>query len=187
MDSVVSIPRFPAPHTHLPPKRNSVEKLLYITQRFNEAKYRGFYGICSFCGFSRKGNSSQFRVHFTKESEGGTTCSPCSRVPDAIMNFYIAQRDGFLEKKGARNSKSAMDLQNAMRVDDSMESSPSSSQNSNPKRSRSEDPLQPSILQSMVSSTLHFDVRRLWYQLISILTGCCEDSKTEYGCSTFSC
>ena len=115
MDSVVSIPRFPAPHTHLPPKRNSVEKLLYITQRFNEAKYRGFYGICSFCGFSRKGNSSQFRVHFTKESEGGTTCSPCSKVPDAIMNFYIAQRDGILEKKGARNSKSAMDLQNALR------------------------------------------------------------------------
>ena len=72
------------------------------------------------------------------------------KVPAAITDFYITQRDKFLEKKGTKNSKAAASLYDAMRQDDS---SPSSSQNSNLsfKRGRSEDPLQPSIVQSMVS------------------------------------
>ena len=157
MDSIADVPRFPEPPKHLPTKRNSVEKLLYITERFNDTKYRGFYGICSFCGFSRKGNSSQFRIHFTKESEGGTTCSACTKVPAVITDFYVAQRDLFLEKKGAKNTAAAMALQNSMR-DDSNESSPSSSQNSNYKRSRDEDPCQPLIPQALVSLHAHLQL-----------------------------
>lgn len=126
MDSITDVPRYPPPPETLPPNKNSVEKLLYITERFTGSKYRGFYGICSFCGFSRKGNTSQFRIHFTKESEGGTTCSACMKVPAAITDFYITQRDKFLEKKGTKNSKAAASLYDAMRQDDS---SPSSSQN----------------------------------------------------------
>lgn len=152
MDSIADVPRFPEPPKHHPPKKNSVEKLLYITERFNQSNFRGFYGICSFCGFSRKGNTSQFRIHFTKESEGGTTCSACTKVPAAITDFYIAQRDQFLEKKGAKNAAAAIALHDAL-CDDSNESSPESSQNSgsNSKRVRSEDSSQPSITQALVS------------------------------------
>ena len=131
MDSIVDVPRHPAPSNLLFPKKNSVEKLLYITERFNgtsNSKYRGLTATCSFCGFSRKGNSSQFRVHFTKESEGGTTCSPCSKVPAAITDFYIEQREIYLASKGKKNMAAATALHNAVLDDDC--SLPSSSQDS---------------------------------------------------------
>jgi hypothetical protein len=50
------------------------------------------------------------------------------KVPAAITDFYIAQSDKFFEKKGTKNSKAAASLHDAMRLD---ESSQSSSQNSN--------------------------------------------------------
>jgi hypothetical protein len=156
MDSVVNVPRHPAPSNIVASKKNSVEKLLYLTERFTSAKYRGFYATCMFCGFSRKGNSSQFRVHFTKESEGGTTCSPCPKVPAAITDFYIEQRDIFLTKKGSKNMEAATALHNAVLDDGSL---PSSSQESNlSKRSRQSserDPAQPSIHQALVSLYYH--------------------------------
>jgi hypothetical protein len=105
--------------------------------------------MCSFCGFARKGNSSQFRVHFTKETEGGTTCSPCSKVPAAITDFYIEQRDRYLAKKGTQLMAAATAVQNAIVCDD--DSTPTSSQNS--KRSRhsstERDSSQPSIQQAL--------------------------------------
>ena len=153
MDSIVDVPRHPAPLNLMVSKKNSVEKLLYITQRYNNNSYRGFYGTCMFCGFARKGNSSQFRVHFTKEAEGGTTCSACTKVPTAITDFYVTQRDIVLALKSSKNTAAATALHSALSIDDSNESSPSSSQNSNHKRSRSEDPSQPSIIQALVSLT----------------------------------
>ena len=158
MDSIVDVPRFPAPSNVKPSKMNSVEKFLYITERFNDKNYRGFYAICMFCGFSRKGNSSQFRVHFTKESEGGTTCSACTKVPAAITDFYVEQRDLHLSKKGLKNRAAASALQNAILIDDSNDPSPSSSQNSKRLRTSLEhDPAQPSIHQVLVSLYWHFD------------------------------
>ena len=151
MDSITAVPRHPAPLNVMVSRMNSVEKLLYITQRYNKRSYHGFFGTCIFCGFSRKGNTSQFRVHFTKEAEGGTTCSACTKVPAAITDFYVAQRDLILSKKGSKNTAAATALHSALCIDDSNESLPSSSQNSNYKRSRSEDPSQPSIIQALVS------------------------------------
>ncbi len=55
-----------------------------------------------------------FRVHFTKESEEGTACSPCSKVPVAITYFYIEQRDLHLAKKG-NGPAQATALQNSFR------------------------------------------------------------------------
>ncbi len=149
MDSITDVPRHPAPLNLLPARKNSVEKLLYITQRFNNNTYRGFFGTCMFCGFSRKGNSSQFRIHFTKESEGGSTCSPCPRVPAAITDFYIQQRDRFLAKKGTQQMAAAAALHTAIIDDD--DSTPVSSQSSKRSRSTDSDPTQPSITQALVS------------------------------------
>ena len=142
MDSIVDVPRYPAPPNLKTSKRNSVEKLLYITERFtgSNSKYRGFTATCMFCGFSRKGNSSQFRVHFTKESEGGTTCSACTKVPVAITDFYIQQRDLYLAQKGTKNMAAATALHSAILNDD--DSLPSSSQDS--KRSRHSSECDPS-------------------------------------------
>jgi hypothetical protein len=100
MDTDVDIRRYPAPPKMIASRKNSAEKLLDVTQRFHSAKFRGFNATCMFCGLSRKGNSSQFRVHFTNESKGGTACSPCSKVPVAIKDFYIEQRELYMAKKG---------------------------------------------------------------------------------------
>ena len=149
MDGIVDVPRYPVPPNILPSTRNSVEKLLYITQRFNEKNYRGFQATCMFYGFSRKGNTSQFRIHFTKESEGGTTCSPCSKVPPVITEYYIEQRDAVLAKKSAKQTAAATALHKAIIDDD--DSYPSSQDSKRSRHSCGRDASQPSIRHALVS------------------------------------
>jgi hypothetical protein len=46
MNSIADILRYPAPPNMLPNTRNYVDKLLYITQRFNDNYYREFNATC---------------------------------------------------------------------------------------------------------------------------------------------
>jgi hypothetical protein len=89
------------------------------------------YCVC-FAAFQREVNSSQFRVHFTKESEGGTTAttrSSCTKVrTGGEHRVYIEQRDLYLAKKCIKQIAAATALHNAINDDDN--SFPSSSQDS---------------------------------------------------------
>ena len=100
-----------------------------------------------------KKNSVEKFLLIQKESEGGTTCSPCTKVPAVVTDFYVEQRDQFLEK----NTAAAKVLHDSLH-DYSNESSPSSSQNSNSKRARAEDTRQPSITQALVSFFVHLEL-----------------------------
>jgi len=90
----ITVALFPKPSNSQPPKRNSIEYFIHITERISKST---FHGGCMFCGHNRKWTVGQIRIHFTKESEGATHVHACPQVPQEITQFYRDVRDAFLQ------------------------------------------------------------------------------------------
>jgi hypothetical protein len=158
----ITVALFPKPSNSQPPKRNSIEYFIHITERVSKSTFHGVVGGCMFCGHNRKWTVGQIRIHYTKESEGATHVHACPQVPQEITQFYRDVRDTFLAQQKLKSAKAVSCLRDEMSLATlGSESSPQSSQGqpgsagSTPKRPR---PIcdQPTIEQSFVSPSFAY-------------------------------
>ena len=120
MDSIVDDPRHPAPLNLmvLVSKKNTVEKLLYITQRYRGCfwnvyilhKKRKFKPVQGSFHKGRRRWSFLFRLHQS------------NLVPTTITDFYETQRDIVFAKKSSKNTAAATAPHSALIMDDPNES-----------------------------------------------------------------